>query len=117
MIKHLGESTNTVKSNRLMMVVWVLCPLVYLLVSLLSGGIFIENGKLHIHGTTFFYMLLMVLVISLASLAASLVRLLRRRKVAGGASVKELVGRSDVLRLSASLIFFAAAVLALWFLL
>ena len=109
------ESSDMVKSNRLLILIWTICPLLFLLVNLLTGGIVIGDRHFAIHGPAFFYTLFLTIALSLVSFAIIIVNLLKRKSAAKNARLKDIIEKSDVLRLAMAAFFLLIPIFALCF--
>lgn len=114
-LKHMEESSDMVKSNRLLILIWTICPLIFLLANLLTGGIVVGDRHFAIHGPAFFYTLLLTIALSLVSFAIIIVNLLKRKSAAKNARLKDIIEKSDVLRLAMAAFFLLIPIFALCF--
>ena len=115
MLKHMEENMDTVKSNRAMILVWTLCPVIFIVYNLLTGGIVIRTNSFLLHGQVFAFSLLLVIAMSLISVAINVVALRARAKAAGNVSVREMMNKADVVRLVLPTVFGVLAFLTLCF--
>ena len=88
------------KTNRRLLLIWVLCPLIFLTVNLFVGGITIGKDYFGIHGPAFFITLFLAMAITLISFVITLVGLLKKRNAVVNSREQRKVNSSDILRLS-----------------
>ena len=115
MIKHMEDTMDTVKSNRLMILMWTLCPVGFFILNLLTGGIVVGRNFFAIHGPAFFWMLFLVIALALVSIGINVIHLSKKKKAAANAAMREIMSKSDLLRFWMPVIFLVLAILTLCF--
>ena len=115
MLQHMEKSMDTVKSNRFLFLLWTLCPLGFLFLNILSGGIVITENSFSIHGRQFCYALFLVMALTLVSIITHLVRLSKQKKAAANIGPKWTMSKSDIRCLAMPTFFLLLAILTLCF--
>ena len=115
MLKHMEENMDTAKSNRMIIMIWTLCPVIFIVYNLLTGCIVIRRDFFSICGALFFWARFLVIAMLLASVVVNVVTLRRRAKAAGNVPLKKIMGKSDIVHLVLPIVFGVLAFLILCF--
>lgn len=129
MIKHLDDSTNTVRSNRRLSIItragFLILSLILFIPEFFRGNN-LESGNvpagmgggsgvaLAISGPVLFKLMFLVVIAVVLGLVVYLVRLHRRRRTAGDVKWKAVISKKDVICLLALLILLVGAFVILW---
>lgn len=127
MMKHLDDSTNTVKSNRRLSVItaagFIILSLIMLVPEFFRGSDLGSGNvpgyrpfpvRISISGPFLSKLMLLVVIAAVIGLVVCLVRLHRRKKASGDIKWKTVISKKDAACLLALLLLLAGAFVVLW---